>query len=263
MKNLVRFFAISHGVVWAFFIAAALVGGVDTPVGTMVFALSGLGLLLAGPVLASLTLTRAERREYWHRIVDVRRIRLPWYLAVLLIPPIVVIAGSVLAWAVTGDIAELTHLFGRADLTLIGFLFAVVVAPLLEEMAWRGYALVELQKHYSALASSLFLGFMWAIWHLPLFFIPGTYQHELGLLTIPFWQFMAALVIGSVVMTWIFNNTSYSTLSAVLYHAMWNFSGELFETSVVSDVFNSVVLLVVAAAVVLRFGRRTLTGRTT
>ncbi len=259
--KLVRFFAISHGVTWAFFIAAALVGGVDTPVGNTLFLLSGLGLLLAGPVLASLTLTRTERREYWRSIYDVRRIRLPWYLAVFLIPLALVIGGSVLAWAMTGDVTELTGLLRPAGFTLVGFLLAVVVAPLLEEMAWRGYALVELQKRHSALTASLILGFVWAIWHLPLFFIPGTYQYGLGLLTVPFWQFMAALVIGSVVITWIFNNTSYSTLSAVLYHAMWNFFGELFETSVLSDVLYAVVLLVLAVVLVLRFGRRTLTGR--
>ena len=259
--NLVRFFCISHGVPWAFFIAAALVGGVDTPVGTIIFALSGLGLLLAGPVLASLTLTPAGRREYWQRIVDIRLIKPQWYLAVFLIPPVLVVAGSVLSWAVTGDIAELTELFRPADFTLVSFLFAVVVAPLLEEMAWRGYALVELQKRHSALVSSLFLGFMWAIWHLPLFFIPGTYQNELGLLTVPFWQFMAAAVIGSVIITWIFNNTGYSTLSAILYHAMWNLSGTIFETSVMSDVFYALVLLVLAIAVVLRFGGRTLVRR--
>ncbi|MFU8796723.1 MAG: CPBP family intramembrane glutamic endopeptidase [Dehalococcoidia bacterium] len=261
--KLVRFFAISHGVTWSFFIAAALVGGVDTAAGTVLFALSGLGLLLAGPALAPLTLSRAERREYRQSIIDVRRIRFPWHLAVFLIPPALVIAGSALAWAVTGDAAELTELLGSAGFTPFGFLLAIVVAPLLEEMAWRGYALVELQKRHSALTSSLILGFMWAIFHIPLFFIPGTYQHGLGLLTLPFWQFMAAAVIGSVIITWIFNNTSYSTLSAFLYHAMVNLSGELSKTSVLSDVFYAVVLLGLALFLVLRFGGRTLTGRTT
>jgi membrane protease YdiL (CAAX protease family) len=259
MKRLVRFFAISHGVTWVFFIAAALVGGVNTPVGTIIFNLSGLGLLLAGPILASLTLTRAEKREYWQRIIDFRRIKVRWYMAIFLIPPVLVIAGSFLSWIVTGDIVELTGLLKPEELTLVGFLFAVFFAPLLEEMAWRGYALVELQKRHSALISSLFLGLMWAIFHLPLFFIPGTYQYELGLLTVPFWQFMVALVFGSVIISWIFNNTSYSTLSAVLYHAMWNLVGELFDTSVISDVFCVVALFTLAVAVVVCFGGRTLT----
>lgn len=261
--NLVRFFAISHGVTWLFFIGAALVGGVYTPSGVIIFSLSGLGLLLAGPVLVSFTCNRTERRDYWRRIIDVRRIGLPWYLAVILIPPSLVVAGSLLSWAVTGEMAELTELVSPAEITLLGFLFSVVAAPFLEEIAWRGYALVELQKRYSALLSNLFLGLMWAIWHLPLFFIPGTYQHELGLLTIPFWQFMLAAVGGSVVIGWIFNNSGYSTLSAIIYHAMWNLSGMIFNTSVLSDVFYVVILFGLAALIVFLFGSRTLTGRTT
>ncbi|WP_144440314.1 CPBP family glutamic-type intramembrane protease [Limnochorda pilosa] len=41
---------------------------------------------------------------------------------------------------------------------------------------WRGYALPRLQRRFNALVSSLVLGFLWWLWHLPLVFIPGKFM---------------------------------------------------------------------------------------
>ena len=38
------------------------------------------------------------------------------------------------------------------------------------------FALPKLQEKYTALTSSIILGFMHALWHLPMVFIIGTYQ---------------------------------------------------------------------------------------
>lgn len=75
----------------------------------------------------------------------------------------------------------------------------------------------------SALNSSLLLGTIWALWHLPLFYFPGTFQHDVGIGTARFWLFLAYHPPLSVLMTWLYNNTQRSTLSAVLFH----FSGNL------------------------------------
>lgn len=46
----------------------------------------------------------------------------------------------------------------------------------LEEIGWRGLLFANLQKKMSAFKSTLITGVIWIIWHLPLFFIIGTYQ---------------------------------------------------------------------------------------
>jgi membrane protease YdiL (CAAX protease family) len=71
---------------------------------------------------------------------------------------------------------------------------------------------------WNALTSSLILGAAWTVWHLPLFFIQGSYQHSLGLGTVRFWLYMMDKVPQSVLMTWIYNNNRRSTLSAILFH---------------------------------------------
>jgi len=44
-------------------------------------------------------------------------------------------------------------------------------------------------------------------------------------------------------------------------HAMWNLSGMLFGTSILSDVFYTVVLFGLALVIILIFGGKTFTGR--
>jgi CAAX protease family protein len=65
------------------------------------------------------------------------------------------------------------------------------------------------------------------LWHLPQFFVEGTYQSGLGFGSASFWLFMAVLLPESILITWVYNNTYHSTLSAVLLHFMTNFTGEI------------------------------------
>jgi uncharacterized protein len=50
------------------------------------------------------------------------------------------------------------------------FVFILVVG---EEIGWRGYALPKMLDHWPALQTSLVLGVLWGLWHLPTFFKPG------------------------------------------------------------------------------------------
>ena len=43
-----------------------------------------------------------------------------------------------------------------------------------EEIGWRGYALPRMAERIGLPRASLLLGGIWAVWHLPLFFIAGT-----------------------------------------------------------------------------------------
>ena len=45
-----------------------------------------------------------------------------------------------------------------------------------EEIGWRGYILPLLEQKFGRWLGSGVLGLIWAFWHLPLWFIPGTYQ---------------------------------------------------------------------------------------
>lgn len=258
------FLAAALGLTWLFWIPAAVSRLSDPAAFVLVLHYAGGIAPLAVTLLFLFLLHRREERgDYWKRLAGFERIGPGWYAATLLFTPALTglsIAVDLFAGG-AGGMPEAAARFAGRPLAVVPFLlFTLVFGPLPEEAAWRGYALDRLQKNYSALTSSLVVGVAWTVWHLPPFFIEGSYQHGLGVGTIVFWLFLANLPAQSVIMTWIFNNTGKSTLSAVLFHFMVNLTGELFALSPRAEIFYTVLLYIAAATVTTIYGPLTLTG---
>ena len=54
----------------------------------------------------------------------------------------------------------------------------MIVGGGLEEIGWRGFLQAALQKRFSVFLSTVIVSGIWAIWHWPLWFIPGTNQTQ-------------------------------------------------------------------------------------
>jgi hypothetical protein len=117
----------------------------------------------------------------------------------------------------------------------------------------------RLQERRTALVSSLILGVVWSLWHLPLFFIQGSYQAGLGVGTLAFWSFMVGIVPLTVIFTWIFNNTVRSTLAVILFHSMVNFTGESIALTVRADTYATLLWILAAIGITVIWGAKTLT----
>ena len=93
-----------------------------------------------------------------------------------------------------------------------------------EELAWRGFALPRLQTKYSALTSSIILGVVWALFHLPLFFtLTGSSQAGASFL-----GFLISTVSLTILFTWMYNHTRGSVLLAYLLHGATNTWSQIF-----------------------------------
>ena len=212
---------------WAFFLATfawswlfwgiAILSGANMETG------EGIGLLLIGvtaPTLMGVAFTwltrgRDERLGFVRRIISVRRIPLRWWAVILLSVPAlnglailldIVTGGGGNTWgeAATGMLSN--------PLTLLSTIMFALIVPFLEELGWRGYVLDRLVERRSALAANLILSLIWAAWHLPLFFVEGSYQAGLGVGTLEFWLFMLGIVPLGVVFGWVYFNTRRSSL---------------------------------------------------
>lgn len=98
-------------------------------------------------------------------------------------------------------------------------IFNLFSGPIAEEGGWRGFALPRLQEKFNALVSSLILGTIWACWHIPLFFMPGSDQS-----TILFPVYLALNIAFSTYITWLYNNTRGSLPITILAHFCINIS---------------------------------------
>ncbi len=67
----------------------------------------------------------------------------------------------------------------KNPLYLFYFLFwGIISGPFSEEFGWRGFLTDRLFNKEKLLQVSLFIGFIWGVWHLPLYFYPAQIQHD-------------------------------------------------------------------------------------
>jgi len=243
------YFALAFGWSVLFWTASVAFGGARDPSQSLLFLIGGAGPFLMAVGLTQFRETPATRRDFWVRTFDARRLRWPWSAVSLLLHPAIIAAAFAVDFVLGG---APPHVSDRVDSlgTLLSLLFFVFwFGPLPEEMGWRGFALDRLQLRMSAVPASLLLGSVWALWHVPLFFVPGTFQAGLELGSLRSGVFLLSMVPLSVLMTWIYDNTDRSTLSAVLVHYSGNLCGALFAKSDRVAVLELVLLCIAAALV--------------
>jgi membrane protease YdiL (CAAX protease family) len=259
---------------WIYFLATYIWSGIfgglavlmglsmETAAGLILVLLAALGPMVTGIAFTYLTRDKEGRWDYWKRIIDFKRIPARWYLVILLFVPIlnglaalldVLTGGTGAAW---GEAA--LNVFTNPSSIILSILFASLF-PFIEELGWRGYLLDRLQEKYSALASSLILGILWSLWHLPTFFIRDSYQASLGIGTPAFWLFFAGIIPLNFAFTWIYNNTNRSTLAVILFHSMVNFTGELLTLSERADTYSIMLWFVVAISITAVWSTKTFT----
>lgn len=144
------------------------------------------------------------------------KVNIWWYLAALslaLFPLLFALVYHLLGYSSPGLASGMT-----VPVLLSQLIFTLFSGPVAEEAGWRGFALPRLQKRFGALTSSLILGSIWACWHLPFYAISG------GGAGLPFPIYFVMVLVVTVFITWIYNNTNGSLLLCVLTHFAFNFS---------------------------------------
>ena len=252
-RNLGLFFLIAFAWSWLLLLPGVLhTAGWLTLPGWLFFLLSSIAAF--GPFIAAFALTYWNEgqegvRSLWRRGWEYR-FQKKWLVPTLLLAPAVAVLTVLLIMLVGENIS-----WGLKAPVLT--LFPVFV--LTEEFGWRGYVLDRFQLRWNALASSLILGVIWGLWHLPLHFVDGTIQQ-----TVPIWEFVAQTIVVTVVYTWLYNNTNGSIMVAMLFHAVNSITGAVvpYWTSRTGTWLHLAVLLVVAGAIVLIWGPKTLVRKT-
>jgi membrane protease YdiL (CAAX protease family) len=209
-----------------------------------------LGPFLSAFVMTGSTEGRAGIGRLLRRFV-LWRVGLGWYLFVLVGVPLIFALATVL---LPGAPASFQGLAPLALLPLLGLFVYIFFlgGPLGEEPGWRGFALPRLQRLHGPLVGSLILGPLWALWHLPLFFVPA-WDTPPTILNIVLYVVAATAV--TIVFTWVFNNTKSSLLITILLHAAINTSFAtlvvLFPTPLVTDYGSTVPMVIGFGALAL------------
>ena len=151
-----------------------------------------------------------------------------WYLLILLGIPILNLLAFLVVPGTLSDFVAPGSRLVRVYLSEMAMSLTIGVAPLWEEVGWRGFALPGMQRLHGPVVGTVILGALWGLWHLPFFFGPlaqtGPGSTFISA-SIALVEFSIGLTGLSVVMTWVLNNCRGSTLLAILLHAAFDSSG--------------------------------------
>jgi uncharacterized protein len=178
---LATFFLLTFGLTWLVWVPRAMAsqGLLATDLPIVLGQAWSWGPAVAALLAAALTGGRAAVRELGARLVR-WRVGWRWYAVVLAGPPAFSLAVAGVYAALGGSwAAAVPRAFGGDLLSLVPFFLVLLLTDGLgEELGWRGYALPRLLARHGALAASLFLGLIWALWHLPLFWTEGAVLYQ-------------------------------------------------------------------------------------
>ena len=218
MGPLVKFFVLTYAVMWSCFIPVAAGIPAYAPLGAVLLLL---GTFAPSPVAVWLT-ARAEGDSGLRALLSgvLRwRVAAGWYLFALAYIPAIKLTVALVHRLATGAWPR----FG--DEPWYGILAAIAFSTPFqagEEIGWRGYALPRLATRFGLARASVLLGFIWAAWHLPQFFIPevDTYGQS-------FFVYALQVTALSVAIAWLYARTNGSLLLVMLLHSAVNNSKDI------------------------------------
>lgn len=217
---LLTFFLLTFTLTWiSWFVAAAIPAGAnagDTALSTVRGPIFLLGVF--APAIVALTLTaRVDGRlgaQALVRRIGLWRMSAGWYLFAAGYMVVIKLAVALVYRLTTGTWPR----FGETPWLIMVIAIATSTwAQAGEEIGWRGYALPRLAAHIGLAPASTLLGVIWAVWHLPLFFVLGgdTVGQSFPL-------YVLQVTALSIAMAWLYWRTSGSLLLVMLMHAAVN-----------------------------------------
>lgn len=245
-----RYFALIFLLSVPFWILGAVVTELPIPINLPI---SALGAFM--PAVAALIFVYREKgvdgaKALLARIADWRRIpSARWVAVALLFWP----ATLALAWVLmrlAGAALPEPHI---ALAVLPVFFLMFFVGAIGEELGWQGYIYDRMEGRWSALAASLLLGLVWALWHT----VPYIQtRHDAQWIV---WHSLVTVLLR-VVTVWLYVNAGRSVFAVLLFHTMCNVAYYLFPNygSHYDPVYAFLILAPATAALVWLWGPRTL-----
>ena len=220
---LVFFFLLAFVFTWGYFWL------IWAPLGLphSLIALGGFGPAVSAFLVLALTSGKPGVLRLLRSIVH-WRVGAQWYLVALLGLPVLNLLAFLVVPGALADVVAPDSSLPLLYLREMAISLTLGIAPLWEEIGWRGFAQPGIQRLKGPVMGSLILGALWGLWHLPFFFGPlartgpdATFVSA----SVALVEFTIGLTGLSVLMTWVLNNCGGSTLLAILLHAAFDSSG--------------------------------------
>jgi len=252
------FYGLSTAISWTFWFVAAYISHISPTTSIYVTITSTLGLIgLVSPMIVAFFIIFKDKdlgNDLKKRFFNFNAVK-PVYL---FLTGFLMLASILLAQAISllfGYSASQFTLAGHFSFSsgVLPVWFLLLIAPLVEELAWHSYGTDCLRSRFNLFNTSLIFAVFWALWHLPLSFIKDYYQSNLvdtGL--IHALNFPLSLIPFVLLMNWLYYKTGRNVLVTIVFHTTAVYFNEIFSTHPDSKVIQTLLLIGLTVFLVLK-----------
>ena len=201
VKQILMFLLWTFGISWSAWLASAFL---RIPIISQVLTIAG----VFGPAIGAKLVLGKSFKELLASIGSARK--RTWVLLLILT---ILYTLSIVFWS------PLLPGFSLLRIALL-FLMTTLLTGGNEEIGWQGFLQPTLEKLLPFPLATVTAGLIWAVWHLPLFFMPGSSQAGTSFLV-----FTAACLLARFWLAALYK-VSQSILYCVLFHGAINTIGE-------------------------------------
>lgn len=246
----VRFYVTSFAATWAFWIAAILIKHEIS----MMFMMLG---LMAPAVIAIITVATSKnaalKQDFKRKLIGFYRIK-PLNILIAVLGFSVIVALSILLSLLFGQSIDQFSFTEGFSFSIGGVsaLIPILLASVIEEIGWRGYGEDAIASKCSWFKESIIFGIVWALWHLPLFWIEGSYHFGLKELGIGYvLNFLISVIPLGFLTTWVYVKNNRSMLACIIFHLFVNTMQEKIAMTPETKCVETIVVTLAAVIVVL------------
>jgi len=214
--------------------------------------------LLSPAIIAIITVfaskSKSLKADFKRKVINFYQLK-PLNLLIAVIVFMIVVALSILLSTAFGQSLNqfaFTDDFSFTGAGISSALLTIILASVIEEIGWRGYGEDSIAQYCSWFWESMIFGCVWGLWHLPLFWIPDTYQNGLRVMGIGYMLnfFISAVPFGFFT-TWVYVKNRRSMLASMIFHLFVNFIQERIAMTPVTKCVETIVVTVGAIIIVL------------
>ena len=247
-----KFYIITFATTWFFWLFAILFN--DGLTNTLGMVLGGLCPATVAIVTVFTSKSDKLKKDFKRKIFNFWKLK-PLYIIAAILIFSAIVASSILLSTLFGESLDQFSFTKDFSFTGVGVMSAfatILLAAILEEVGWRGYGEDAIAEYHSWFKESIIFGFVWAAWHLPLFWIPGTYHYEIREMNVLYMiNFLVSVAPMGFITTWVYVKNGRSMLSSIIFHLFINFMQEKIAMTQTTKCVETIAVVVAATIIVL------------
>lgn len=248
----VRYFLLTFIFTWVFYVTAIIFNSEDVSIMIMIF-----GMFAPATVSTVMIFKSKDKKlikDFKEKSLNFKNCN-PVSIGIVVLLTLIAVAVSILLSPFFGQSLSQFSFSEEFSFDGISILLSVLIlffASLFEEFGWHSYGFDSIAQKCTWFKAACIFSVIWSTWHIPLFWIPGTYQCGLREANIGFMiNFLISIIPLAFIITWVYLKNNRNIFVCVFIHMFINLIQEMIAMTAVTKCVETFVLIVFAVILIL------------